>query len=249
VIVTFPVHPHVMGALLLASTVALAAGPVSAAQLTLTWQDNAGGTAAYQIERRPGATAEFGQIATTGVGATSYVDQTVPAGATVCYRVRATNDAGVSGYSNEACGTPVADPVPPAITLVFAGLLRDRVGKSAGTPRPDGLLDGTFTLTLAPGAGARTLTKLELERHDSPDPWTDVWDTEPGSPWWTLGVADFLDGPLFNGNGGVTIPLAAGEDLVLFAADVAGLFVAGSRFTLTATFADGHTATATAQVP
>jgi hypothetical protein len=62
----------------------LATGAASAAQLTLDWVDNSGGTAGFQIERRTGTTGGFGQIATTGAGVTSYVDSTVPTGSTVC---------------------------------------------------------------------------------------------------------------------------------------------------------------------
>jgi hypothetical protein len=234
-----------MGALLLASTVALAAGPVSAAQLTLTWQDNAGGTAAFEIERSPGQTGEYTRMATTGAGAIHYADTTVPAGAPFCYRVRAVNAGGASGYSNVACGTAA---VPPAIALAFAGVVRDRVGQRAGAPAPDGVLDGVFTLTLAPTSGARTATRLELRRQDAAAPWSAVWDTVHDTAWWTLGVAPFLDGQLLNTGSGMTAPLAAGGSLALFAADVDGLFAPGSTFTVAATFADGTAASATTTV-
>jgi hypothetical protein len=249
------VAPHGLGAIL-ACTVALAAGAASAAQLTLDWVDNSGGTAGFVIERRTGTTGAFGQIATTEAGVTSYVDSTVPAGATFCYRVRASNAGGTSGSANVACGTAAASGPDntstgpaPAIALAFAGVARDRVSQSGSPPAPDGVLDGIFTLTLAPGSGARILTRLELRRHDSPDPWEDVWDTVPTSAFWTLGVAGFPDGQLLNDGSGINVPLAAGASLTLFAADVEGLFVPGSSFTITATFADGSMAIASTTTP
>jgi hypothetical protein len=75
-------------------------------QLTLTWVDNAGGTATFKVERKTGTGGTYGQIASTGPGATSYVDTTPLTGTTYCYRVRAVNTYGDSNYSNEACRAP-----------------------------------------------------------------------------------------------------------------------------------------------
>jgi hypothetical protein len=84
------------------ATVTVNGGPVP---LTLTWEDNAAGAALFKIERKTG-TGTYGQIATTVAGAVTYVDPTPVKGNTYCYRVRAWNDGGDSGYSNEACRTP-----------------------------------------------------------------------------------------------------------------------------------------------
>jgi hypothetical protein len=83
-------------------TVTVTGGP---AQLTLSWVDNAGGTALFKIERKTGVSGTYAQIATTGPGAIGYVDATTATGTTYCYRVRASNANGDSDYSNEACGT------------------------------------------------------------------------------------------------------------------------------------------------
>lgn len=97
-----------MGALLLASTL-FAAGAERAgqqpAQLTLNWVDNAAGTANFIVERKTGTTGTFARIATTASGVTTYVDSTVVAGITYCYRVKAANQLGESGYSNEGCAS------------------------------------------------------------------------------------------------------------------------------------------------
>lgn len=81
----------------------LGAVPVYAAQLTLTWIDHAEGQAQFVIERATGTTGAFGSLAENPAGDVSYVDLTVVAGKTYCYRVAAVNDVGQSAYSNVAC--------------------------------------------------------------------------------------------------------------------------------------------------
>jgi hypothetical protein len=58
-----------------------------------------------------------------------------------------------------------------------------------------------------------------------------------------------LPTPDHTSSAAITVPLAPGGTAVLFAADTAGLFAPGSAFTLTATFADGSTASASAVSP
>jgi len=79
-----------------------------AAQLTLNWVDNSGGIANFIVERKTGTAGTYARIATTGTGTTTYIDTAVVAGTTYCYRVKASNALGESGYSNEACGSPAA---------------------------------------------------------------------------------------------------------------------------------------------
>jgi hypothetical protein len=95
------------GAMLVASTL-VAAGAERAARLTLDWVDNAGGIANFIIERKTGTTGTYARIATTSMGITTYTDSAVVAGTTYCYRVKASNASGESGYSNEACGSDAA---------------------------------------------------------------------------------------------------------------------------------------------
>lgn len=97
----------IFGAILLGSTV-FTVGAASAAQLTLDWVDNAGGTANFNVERKTGTTGTYARIATTGTGITTYADSAVVVGITYCYRVKASNAIGDSGYSNDACGSAAA---------------------------------------------------------------------------------------------------------------------------------------------
>src|SRR5262249_36979954 len=76
---------------------------VTAAELTLTWDDNSTNELGFSIERSTGETGAFAEIATTAADVTGYTDQTVLSGTTYCYRLRAFNSAAYSDYSNEAC--------------------------------------------------------------------------------------------------------------------------------------------------
>jgi len=97
----------IFGAMLVASTL-FAVGAERAARLTLDWVDNAGGSAYFNVERKTGTTGTYAPIATTGPGTTTYADSAVVVGTTYCYRVKASNALGDSGYSNEACGSAAA---------------------------------------------------------------------------------------------------------------------------------------------
>lgn len=99
--------------LALAGSAAMAQA-AQAAQLGLSWTDNATDETGYLVERRDGASATFAQIASLPANATAYLDPALPAGSAFCYRVRAFNAIGPSAYTNEACGTaggPVTAPL------------------------------------------------------------------------------------------------------------------------------------------
>jgi hypothetical protein len=88
----------------------LRAVAASASQINLTWQDNANNETGFKIERKTGSGGSWGQIATVGANVTSYASTGLTAGTTYYYRVRATNGAGDSGYSNEASATTAGAP-------------------------------------------------------------------------------------------------------------------------------------------
>ena len=138
----------------------------------------------------------------------------------------------------------VAPPATASIALSFNGQIRDRVGGGETALSADGQMDGTFTVTLSAGSGNRTVTRLDLARAGEGN-----WDTQPNNGFWVLGAASTLDAALFNAaNGTVNFPLTAGSSFNIFAPQGAFQFVAGSSFTVTASFADGSTATATASI-
>jgi hypothetical protein len=118
--------------------VALAvAVPALAASLTLTWTDSATNEDGFKVERKTGSTGAFGQLATLAANATGYVDGSVTAGTTYCYRVRAYNGAGDSAYSNEACATPAS------ATLFTVAVSKSGTGSGTVASSPSGISCGS----------------------------------------------------------------------------------------------------------
>ena len=93
----------------------LAASPVSSSQINLSWTDNSMNETSFVVERAMTPTGSWSAIGTTAASVVSYSD-TGLAGATTCYyRVRATNAAGNSAYSNAASATtPAGAPLAPS---------------------------------------------------------------------------------------------------------------------------------------
>jgi Divergent InlB B-repeat domain/Fibronectin type III domain len=128
------------------------------AQLTLTWTNNANNENGFYVERRAGS-GSYSQIVVVGRNVTSYTDSSLAEGTTYCYRVRAFNGAGVSGYTNEACR---------ATTQTTLNLTVTKSGRGSGTvsSAPAGINCGSdckeafpsgalVTLTAAPASGSR----------------------------------------------------------------------------------------------
>jgi hypothetical protein len=124
----------------------------------LSWTDNSGGTASFEVHRRTSGGA-YAQIATTGTGATSYADSTVAASTSYCYKVNATGAGGDSGFSNEACATSAA---ASGLSLTVA---RSGTGSGSVVSSPAGVNCGsdcsetysaaaTVTLTASAAAGS-----------------------------------------------------------------------------------------------
>jgi len=139
----------IFGAMLVGNAL-VAVGAASAAQLTLDWIDNAGGTANFNIERKTETTGTYARIATTGSGITTYSDSAVVMGTTYCYRVKASNTSGDSGYSNEACGSPAAGF---DFTVAKAG-----TGSGTVVSSPPGINCGGTCVTSYPAGKVITLT-------------------------------------------------------------------------------------------
>jgi hypothetical protein len=92
----------------------------SGTELDLTWLDNATTETGYKLERSDNG-GPFVQIALLGPNAASYNDVGLTQGTPYSYRLRATNTAGDSGYSNTVNTTTPVPPITPtdaAPTLV-----------------------------------------------------------------------------------------------------------------------------------
>jgi hypothetical protein len=82
----------------------LTATPKGSDQIDLAWTDNANNEDGFQIERcTPDGCANFAPIKTVPANTTAFSDKGLTADTSYCYRVRAHNAAGDSGYSNTAC--------------------------------------------------------------------------------------------------------------------------------------------------
>jgi hypothetical protein len=154
--------------------------------------------------------------------------------ANVNYSVGSPNTATVTIADNDV-------PVTPTISLSFDGQLRDKVGQADNSRLPDGQMDGTFTVTLNPGSGNRTVTALKLTNNAG-----GTWDTTSPNQFWTLGAALTLNGALLNAsNDSVNFPVNDGNNFKIFGADYQSrMFLSGTVFTLVVNFLDGSTATA-----
>jgi hypothetical protein len=91
----------------LASTTLLALSVTGAlaSQAALHWVDMATNESGFKIERKVGTAGTYIQIAIIAANSGAFVDPNLAANTIYCYRVRAYNTAGDSGYSTELCGT------------------------------------------------------------------------------------------------------------------------------------------------
>jgi RHS repeat-associated protein len=91
----------------------LGAVVISSTRVDLSWNDNSTNETNYVLERATGS-GGFGLLETLSADATTYVDTTVEASTAYTYRIKATNSAGSSLYSNIATITTPSSSTPPA---------------------------------------------------------------------------------------------------------------------------------------
>jgi hypothetical protein len=93
----------------------------SNSQINLTWTDLSSNETGFKIERKTGS-GSFVQIAAVGANVTSYSNTGLAPTTNYCYRVRAFNTGGNSGYTNESCATtPDQPPAPPTNLNIVGG--------------------------------------------------------------------------------------------------------------------------------
>jgi Divergent InlB B-repeat domain len=145
------------GSAIVAGSLVLAPATARAAQLTLSWVDNSGGTAGFKIERKTGPSGAYTHLVTVGAGVATYAHPTVVANVTYCYRVKASNAHGDSDYSNEACGSPAAG-LDIAVVRVGNGsgiVMSTPAGIDCGLDCTESYAAGrVVTLTAAPASGS-----------------------------------------------------------------------------------------------
>jgi titin len=93
----------------------LVATSASSTSISLSWVDNSNNETVFRIERATGSTGgSFTQIATVGAGVVAFSDTGQTASTTYRYRVRASNSAGDSAFSNVAIATTLSTTTLPA---------------------------------------------------------------------------------------------------------------------------------------
>lgn len=100
-----------------------AATSTAATVVTVTWQDNANNESYFQIERLNPATGMFAVIGTSSANVTSYQDINLSAQTSYQYRVRATNFAGSSNYSNNGSVTTIAAGNTATYSYISANII------------------------------------------------------------------------------------------------------------------------------
>jgi hypothetical protein len=154
-------------------------------------------------------------------------------------RVTVRDSAG--GTATALRAITVSNGPAPSVSLAYNGRLRDRVGRGNTAYSPDGLLDGTFTVTVSGGNG-RVVTGLELRSDNG-----GVWDTVPTTAYWFLGAALGLDSALLRtATNAVNFAVPENGTFFVFGSESSsGHFRPGSTLTFTVRFADDATLTAT----
>jgi hypothetical protein len=89
----------------------LSASAASSSSINLFWADNSSNELGFRLERKTGSAGAYALIATLPAGQTGYADAGLQASTAYFYRVKAYNNAGESGYSNEAFATTGAGTV------------------------------------------------------------------------------------------------------------------------------------------
>jgi len=127
---------------------------VSTSQIDLTWIDNASNEIGFKIERRTGASGAYAQIATVLANVTAYSDAGLSAATLYTYRVRASNSAGDSEFSNEIAITTFSGGAAPTADDSDGDGFSNALETAAGTS-PLNVLD-------TPMGGALAGTPLAL---------------------------------------------------------------------------------------
>lgn len=110
-------------ATIVATILFLAAG-VEAATINaaLQWADNSGNEDGFTMERASAQDGPFAVMGNVSANVVTFVDPNLQPATQYCYRVKAFNTVGSSGYSNVACLTTPSLPSAPGNVTVTVTL-------------------------------------------------------------------------------------------------------------------------------
>jgi hypothetical protein len=120
----------------------LLATTLSAADLTLTWQDNSDNEDGFEVWRQVND-GQWELIAATGPDSPTFNDGVIPIGVILRYRVRAWNQFGESDFSNEI----MIGTFPPAAPSGLNGELKKSNTSSHMRLRPGPVYKGSVRTT------------------------------------------------------------------------------------------------------
>jgi len=100
----------------------LTATALSPTEVELAWAPGSTDETGFEVERSTGgASGPFTLLTTVGAGVTGHLDAGLEALTEYCYRVRAFNDDGPSGYSETACATTPSATAQYTLTVNVVG--------------------------------------------------------------------------------------------------------------------------------
>jgi len=138
----------------------LLATAAGATQIDLSWTNNASNQTGFKVERSPDGVT-FTQIGTTGATTTTYSDSPLAPMTLYYYRVRATNGAGDSAYTNVANATTLADTTPPtAPSNVTATATSSTQINLAWTASSDNVGVTQYQIQRCQGAGCNSFAQV-----------------------------------------------------------------------------------------
>ncbi len=148
----------------------LTATAQNADRIDLSWQDNSGTEDGYEVQRKEGSGGNYATVMTLSADTTGYQDTGLDPQTTYYYRVRATNSAGASNWSNETNAETLKPAAPSGVTATAQNA--DRIDLSWQNESVDadtiqlqrGTGDSYTTIdTLQPDATAYSDTGLDSE--------------------------------------------------------------------------------------
>jgi len=141
--------------------------PLSATEISVSWQDNSDNEDGFKVDRRQSGTGDWVRVQTTGPGVESFTDSGLPADTTFYYKVKAYNAVGNSAYSSVA-GATTQPALIPAIAVsttaievsCYEGEQADDVtfhvwNSGTGTLLYD-VVETSSTMEIAPTGGSST---------------------------------------------------------------------------------------------